>query len=51
MGDRIHEQRSMEPPRCSGRRKKPCHGFYTTIGKSDKKVVEKCVVRREHTMI
>ena len=31
MGDRIHEQRSMEPPRCPGRRKKPCHGFYTIL--------------------
>ena len=31
MGDRIHEQRSMKPPRCPGRRKKPCHGLYNNI--------------------
>jgi hypothetical protein len=36
MGDRIHEQRSMKPPRCPGRRKNPCSGLYTD-GQTDRK--------------
>jgi hypothetical protein len=31
MGDRIHEQCSMEPPRCPGRRKNPCSGLYNLL--------------------
>jgi hypothetical protein len=48
MGDRIHEQCSMEPPRCPGRRKNPYSGWHNTYAFSDeinfenfKKVVKK----------
>jgi hypothetical protein len=33
MGDRIHEQHSMNPPRCSGRRKNPGRGLYSNVTK------------------
>jgi hypothetical protein len=29
MGDRIHEQCSMEPPRCPGKRENPYSGLYS----------------------
>ncbi len=32
MGDRIHEQCSMKPPRCPGRRKNPHSGCHTELG-------------------